>query len=273
MNRSSNIFGQLTKIILAMSAFSFAFAMTEIDENQVVAQSATVEIQPNRSSRRSDADDRAPTEDTSVEDDLEDEIQLDASDEMDDSDDDNKDLDPDRSLDEEDKEEDPDDMDDDLDDLDDMDDDLDDLDDDVDDVDDTDEPKVGSMPINTDTRFLRVNITETNAEAPTDQSDELVSRYLGTASILPSEKIFAWAAPDISYQPLYFEDVAHERYGQTPEGCELRQTVLSAAHFFGSAALLPYKLVDQHRHSCDGPLGFCRPGSDSPFVRQKLIVR
>ena len=129
------------------------------------------------------------------------------------------------------------------------------------------------MSINTDTRSLRVNIAELNATIPSDQSGELIAQSLGKALVVPSEKRFAWAAPDIRYQPLYFENVPHERYGQTPEGCEIRQTVLSAAHFFGSAALLPYKLLDQHPQSCDGPLGFCRPGSETPFVWQRPIVR
>ena len=133
-------------------------------------------------------------------------------------------------------------------------------------------PDAGPAVISTDTRSLRVNIAETNDTAPEDQSNQLMAQSQGHAQI-PSEKRFAWAAPDIRYQPLYFENVPHERYGQTPEGCELRQTVLSTVHFFGSAALLPYKLIDQHRHSCDGPLGFCRPGSDSPFVWQQPIVR
>ena len=133
-------------------------------------------------------------------------------------------------------------------------------------------PDAGPAVISTDTRSLRVNIAETNDTAPEDQSNQLMAQSQGHAQI-PSEKRFAWAAPDIRYQPLYFENVPHERYGQTPEGCELRQTVLSTVHFFGSAALLPYKLIDQHRHSCDGPLGFCRPGSESPFVWQQPIVR
>lgn len=134
-------------------------------------------------------------------------------------------------------------------------------------------PFVGPVAINTDTRSLRVNIAESDATAPADQSGELIAQSRGKAIVVPSEKRFAWAAPDIRYQPLYFENVPHERYGQTPEGCEIRQTVLSAAHFFGSAALLPYKLLDQHPQSCDGPLGFCRPGSETPFVWQRSIVR
>jgi hypothetical protein len=150
------------------------------------------------------------------------------------------------------------------------------LDDDLQD-DDSEEgaltPFVGPVAINTDTRSLRVNIAESDATAPADQSGELIAQSLGKAIVVPSEKRFAWAAPDIRYQPLYFENVPHERYGQTPEGCEIRQTVLSAAHFFGSAALLPYKLLDQHPQSCDGPLGFCRPGSETPFVWQRSIVR
>lgn len=127
--------------------------------------------------------------------------------------------------------------------------------------------------ISTDTRSLRINIAETSSEAPEDESNQLVISASGDSLIAPSEKRFAWAAPDIRYQPLYFEDVALERYGQTPCGCELRQTALSAAHFFKSAALLPYQMIEQDPHSCDWPLGFCRPGTETPFIWQKHIRR
>ncbi len=146
---------------------------------------------------------------------------------------------------------------------------------DADQLDKIDSPKPRRLSemklINTDTRLLRVNIAETDLKSPADQSSELIAQGLSHTSILPSEKRFAWAAPDIRYQPLYFEDVALERYGQTPCGCELRQTALSAAHFFKSAALLPYQMIEQDPHSCDWPLGFCRPGTDAPFVWQKHI--
>ena len=145
--------------------------------------------------------------------------------------------------------------------------------DDEDPQDEEGKSELSSIMINTDIRSLRVNIAETSSEAPADQSDQLVSPGLAQVSFLPSEKLFAWAAPNIRYQPLYFENVPHERYGQTPEGCELRQTLLSAVHFYGSLALLPYKFKEQNPHSCDGPLGFCRPGSDTPFVWQTPFAR
>jgi len=258
LNRSTNSIGELTKRMLTLSAFwsafLFVFAMSDVSGGQSLARAQDEERKPYRSSRRQDDDNLSPMEDTGAEEKVEDDIQLDGSDDVDsEMDKDSDDPDADIALDEENdesEEEAPD-----------------------DDLENTDELQDQRTGINTDTRFLRVNIAETNAEAPSDQSNELVSRDLGITAELPSEKLFAWSAPDIRYQPLYFEDVALERYGQTPDGCELRQTVLSAAHFFGSAALLPYKLVDQHRHSCDSPLGFCRPGSDTPFVRQRQIVR
>jgi len=257
MNRSTNSIGELTKRMLTSSAFwsafLFVFAMSDVSGGQSLARAQDDEAKPGRSSRRLDSDNLPPVQDTDAEEKVEDDFRLDGSDDVDsEMDDDSDDPDADIATDEENDEskEDPD-----------------------DDLENTDELKDHRTGINTDTRFLRVNIAETSEEAPSDQSYELVSQDLGTTAELPSEKLFAWAAPDIHYQPLYFEDVALERYGQTPEGCELRQTVLSAAHFFGSAALLPYKLVDQHRHSCDSPLGFCRPGSDTPFVRQRHLVR
>jgi hypothetical protein len=79
---------------------------------------------------------------------------------------------------------------------------------------------------------------------------------------------FCWAAPEMAYQPLYFDDTPLERYGQSV--CPGLQPLLSGAHFFAMFPLMPYKL------GLDGPcepvynLGYYRPGSDAPCVRQRL---
>ena len=82
-----------------------------------------------------------------------------------------------------------------------------------------------------------------------------------------SNKLYAWAAPNIKHNPLYFEDVALERYGQT-KGL-FRQPVASGLHFLKSAAFLPYHSIYDPVHSCDGPLGYCRPGSHVNCVSQR----
>jgi hypothetical protein len=48
-------------------------------------------------------------------------------------------------------------------------------------------------------------------------------------------------ALNFAYRPLYFEQVKVERYGRS-FGC-LVQPCLSTAHFYTSAALLPYKMI------------------------------
>ena len=85
----------------------------------------------------------------------------------------------------------------------------------------------------------------------------------------PELKVFAWVAPDIRYQPLYFENVALERYGQT-SGMR-RESIRSTANFFTSVVLLPYHMRRDAPGSCDYPLGFCRPGDVSPCTKQRQL--
>ncbi len=97
-------------------------------------------------------------------------------------------------------------------------------------------------------------------EVPADESGALIAStqrfYRDSAK---TEKVFAWAAPKIRYQPLYFEDAQLERYGQT-KGL-IKQPFVSGFKFFRDAALLPVNASIDCPGSCDGPLGFCRPGS------------
>jgi hypothetical protein len=65
----------------------------------------------------------------------------------------------------------------------------------------------------------------------------------------------------ICYRPLYFEDIALERYGKNV-GC--LQTGLSGVRFFGSVAALPYKMTRRPPRSCECSNGFSRPG-DCPL--------
>ena len=122
-------------------------------------------------------------------------------------------------------------------------------------------------------REISLNVRDTNTELPEDQSYQLQSSYRsGWTQFAARPKVFAWAAPNIRYQPLYFEDVALERYGQTFD-CERfglqKQELSSFAHFFKSAFLLPYHMRFDHPKSCDSPLGYCRPGNAVPYVRQR----
>ena len=114
-------------------------------------------------------------------------------------------------------------------------------------------PKKSMQEVNADVRNF-------GGEVPTDESGVLIAstqRYYRSAP--QAEKVFAWAAPKIRYQPLYFEDVQLERYGQTTG--LIKQPVVSGFKFFRDAALLPLNASIDCPGSCDGPLGFCRPGA------------
>lgn len=107
---------------------------------------------------------------------------------------------------------------------------------------------------------VRADVRNFGGEVPVDESGVLIAstqRYY--RSTPKTEKTFAWAAPKIRYQPLYFEDAQLERYGQT-KGL-IKQPIISGFKFFRDAALLPFNAAKDCPGSCDGPLGFCRPGS------------
>lgn len=85
----------------------------------------------------------------------------------------------------------------------------------------------------------------------------------------PELKVYAWVAPEIRFQPLYFEDVALERYGQTSG--ERKELISSTANFFTSAFLLPYHMQQDAPTGFDYPLGFCRPGDVAPWTKKRQL--
>ncbi len=110
-----------------------------------------------------------------------------------------------------------------------------------------------------------LDVLESGAEAPEDRSFVLFeSSQRFDGNVKAAEKVFAWAAPNISYQQLYFEDVALERYGQT-EGL-VKQPFVSAGRFLADSLLLSTRAVRDRPQSCDWPLGFCRPGAQSTIT-------
>ncbi len=119
-----------------------------------------------------------------------------------------------------------------------------------------------------DIRSIRIDIRETHEALPPDRSYALINSSVSDWTLFaPNRKVFAWAAPNVRHQPLYFENVAHERYGA--DLGRRRQFVASAWHFTKSAALLPYSVYVDHPWSCDYPLGYCRPGNVAPTTRQQ----
>ena len=77
-----------------------------------------------------------------------------------------------------------------------------------------------------------------------------------------AESMVMWEAPGVCYRPLYFEDVNVERHGYK---VPLVQPMLSAAHFFGRAPLLPYMMVTERSRECGYSLGHYRPGDYAPY--------
>ena len=77
------------------------------------------------------------------------------------------------------------------------------------------------------------------------------------------DSTFTWKASGACNKPLYFEDVALERYGH--EWGPLVTPVVSTVRFFGDLAVLPYKMGIHPPNECQHPLGYYRPGSCAPW--------
>lgn len=127
----------------------------------------------------------------------------------------------------------------------------------------------GQWPRRTITE-IRTTVKDESAMVPPDNSYLLMEKAGPDWFMAPSgDKVFAWVAPNIHYQPLYFQNVALERYGQTCGG--LKQSAASGFHFFTSFCRLPIAVIVDRPHSCEYPLGYCRPGNPTPMTFQKLL--
>lgn len=73
-----------------------------------------------------------------------------------------------------------------------------------------------------------------------------------------------WTASALCHKPLYFEERALERYGHMSG--PISQPLLSGAHFFASAALLPYQMGLYPPTECRYALGYYRPGNCAPYL-------
>jgi len=98
-------------------------------------------------------------------------------------------------------------------------------------------------------------------DASNSQAEPLTARPWGCTE-------FHWAPTNLAHQPLYFDDIPLERYGQT---CSpILQPVLSGVHFFSVFPLIPYKIGVDCPYERVYTLGYYRPGSDAPCIRQRL---
>jgi hypothetical protein len=75
---------------------------------------------------------------------------------------------------------------------------------------------------------------------------------------------YTWKASGLCHKPLYFEEVALERYGHSTG--PISQPIVSGAHFFATLPLLPYKMGLNAPWECKYALGYYRPGSCAPYI-------
>ena len=75
---------------------------------------------------------------------------------------------------------------------------------------------------------------------------------------------FTWMAAGHCHKPLYFEHWNLERYGHSYG--PLADPWISAAHFFVTLPVLPYKMGVELPWECVYPLGYYRPGNCAPWT-------
>ena len=74
--------------------------------------------------------------------------------------------------------------------------------------------------------------------------------------------LFTWKASSLCHKPLYFEEVALERYGHSLN--PLMQPIFSGVHFFATIPILPYLMGVYPPNECQYVLGYYRPGDCAP---------
>ncbi|MGL6195022.1 MAG: hypothetical protein ACRC2T_09395 [Thermoguttaceae bacterium] len=80
---------------------------------------------------------------------------------------------------------------------------------------------------------------------------------------------FTWKASGLCHKPLYFEEEALEQYGHTHVREEF-QPIVSAAKFFLTIPILPYKMGLNPPNECIYSLGHYRPGDCVPYMLDPL---
>jgi hypothetical protein len=120
---------------------------------------------------------------------------------------------------------------------------------------------------------ISIDPRDTAERKPADNSAELIDSaspdHWYNASY--GYQVVEWTAPNLRYNPLYFEDVGLERYGQVHWGHW--DPVRSSMLFYGGVLVLPYNMLKISPHDCETPLGFARPGSPAPETHNYLLYR
>ncbi len=118
---------------------------------------------------------------------------------------------------------------------------------------------------------IRLNVVPDVTRLPEDRSTELFTSakpFGREATRGWIARGFHWAAPNFAHQPTYFDNIPAERYGQTL--CPVLQPVFNGAHFFASLPAVPYKMAVNPPHELIYTMGYYRPGSPAPCVRQQV---
>lgn len=120
---------------------------------------------------------------------------------------------------------------------------------------------------------IEVKAAPSSGQLPIDCSDRLFAKpadpsAAGNTSRAWGQIEYQWRPTELAHQPLYFDDVPLERYGQTVSPA--LQPVISGARFFGTLPILPYKTGLNGPWERVSTLGYYRPGSPAPCVRQTV---
>jgi hypothetical protein len=106
---------------------------------------------------------------------------------------------------------------------------------------------------------IPLDIRPPKGELPSDLGAAAFAKGSGTderrASQDRGEVVVSWTPWTICYRPLYFEEIGLERYGCSSG---IWQPGISAAHFFTTIPLLPYKMMVRLPRSCVCSNGFSR---------------
>jgi len=78
------------------------------------------------------------------------------------------------------------------------------------------------------------------------------------------ETTYTWKASAVCHKPLYFQELALERYGHSLG--PFLQPIYSGAHFFATLPILPYEMGLRPPKECVYTLGHYRPGSCAPYL-------
>lgn len=112
---------------------------------------------------------------------------------------------------------------------------------------------------------IRISSRPPGKELPTDCDFQVIGEE-PLEIIRPPRKDVRWVPAEYVHQPLYFEDIPLERYGQTI--IPGTQPIASATRFFFTFPFMPFKLAYQHPYRHVHSYGHWTPGSPAPGWKQ-----